>query len=104
MGEAKRRQKLDPAFGQPKPSRVQNIETGLELAAQRLLVEGRAEAQAPFDAYSYDWVCSFGNENIAVDTLEKCLDWIEVEGSERKQVRQECLFEGYVEADHWDIQ
>ncbi|MEW6499553.1 MAG: hypothetical protein AB1589_44880 [Cyanobacteriota bacterium] len=79
MGEAKRRKQLDPSYGKPNKSRP--------------------------DARRPEWVCNFGNDYLALDTLDKCLDcYAAVEGIERQRARQACLLTGYCEGDVWTIQ
>ncbi|MBW4490689.1 MAG: hypothetical protein KME12_23185 [Trichocoleus desertorum ATA4-8-CV12] len=110
MGKAKRRRNLAPALGFGKQQQYQekNVASKMKLLEQKGVIEAVAEAQmqAPFDAYSKNWVCDFGNEYIAVNTLEQCLGLIEIEDTEKTLAYKQCLSTGYAENEEetWSIQ
>jgi hypothetical protein len=110
MGKSKRTRKLVPAlgFGQSKQPQVRNINQLTKKVEQKLLAKylSEAQSQAPFDANSQHWVCSFGNDYLGVDTLAGCLDAIALEDTERDIAYKECLAVGYAtnQDETWSIQ
>ncbi|GAC1456905.1 MAG: hypothetical protein NVS2B14_00260 [Chamaesiphon sp.] len=89
MGEAKRRKALDPSFG-----KIRQKDKDLTRAFDDFLSFARSD----------NWVCYFGNDFVAVGTLDHCFSSFDASEAEIKSAKLECLLTGQYLGDLFEIE